>query len=136
RHNAEDPLALGSLEAPVTIVMFSDFQCSFCALWNEETFPMINEYIDADQVRIEWRDLAIFGEDSARAAHGAYAAGMQGKYVEFSAHMFEGGTIPNPSELSDAGLEQAAQTIGLDLEKFNHDRASQHVEQQVTQGFE
>lgn len=136
RRDESDPLALGQVDAPVTIVMFSDFQCSFCALWTHETLPVINDYVDAGDVRIEWRDLAIFGDDSRRAAYAGYAAGLQGKYVEFSALMFDGGNIPDASQLSDAGLEQAADEIGLDVAQFNEDRQDQQVIDEVEKGFE
>ena len=39
------------------------------------------DYVDKGDLRIEMRDLAVFGEESERAARAAYAAGLQGKYL-------------------------------------------------------
>lgn len=135
RRDEDDPLAMGAVDAPVTIVMFSDFQCPFCALWTSQTLPELMPYIDDGDLRVEWRDLAVFGEDSRRAAYAGYAAGLQGKYYEFSTTMFEGGDSPSPSELSDDALEHVAEDLGLDVEQFNNDRDGDDVHEAVEQIF-
>jgi len=135
RHDPEDPLAMGALDAPVTIVMFSDFQCPFCALWTTQTLPELMPYIDEDEVRVEWRDLAVFGDDSRRAAYAGYAAGLQGKYLEFTQTLFEGGDSPRASALSDDALEELAGDLGLDVDKFNSDRTGDEVEEAVEANF-
>src|SRR5690625_7924137 len=43
RRDPDDPLAIGALDAPVGLVMFSDFQCGFCALGSVETLPELAE---------------------------------------------------------------------------------------------
>lgn len=135
RHDPEDPLAMGALDAPVTIVMFSDFQCPFCALWTTQTLPELTPYIDEDEVRVEWRDLAVFGDDSRRAAYAGYAAGLQGKYLEFTQTLFDGGDSPSASALSDDALEELAGDLGLDVDKFNADRTGEEVEEAVEANF-
>src|SRR5690625_436283 len=67
RHDPEDPLAMGALDPPVTIVMFSDFQCPFCALWTAQTLPELTPYIEDEELRVEWRDLAVFGEEDRKS---------------------------------------------------------------------
>lgn len=135
RRDPDDPLAMGEVDAPVTIVMFSDFQCPFCALWTSQTLPELAPYIDDGDLRVEWRDLAVFGEDSRRAAFAGYAAGLQGKYYEFTTALFEGGDSPSPSELSDDALEVLAGDLGLDVEKFNSDRVGDEVREAVEHTF-
>ena len=115
---------LGDVDAPVTLVMFSDYQCPYCATWNEETLPTMMEYVDKGDLRIEMRDLAVFGEESERAARAAYAAGLQGKYWEFHNAMFEGGEHPPKSELDDDSLVSTAKDLGLDPTKFKGDMNS------------
>lgn len=135
RHDPDDPLAIGALDAPVTIVMFSDFQCPFCALWTAQTLPELMPYIDDGRLRVEWRDLAVFGEDSRRAAYAGYAAGLQGKYYEFTTALFAGGDSPSPSGLSGEALEELAAELDLDVEQFNDDRGSEQVRAAVEKNF-
>lgn len=116
-----DSRAAGDVDAPVTLVMFSDYQCPYCATWNEETLPTMMEYVAEGDLRIEMRDLAVFGEESERAARAAYAAGLQDKYWEFHDAMFEGGEHPAKSELDDDSLVAAAKDLGLDPVKFKGD---------------
>ncbi|MCY4669666.1 MAG: thioredoxin domain-containing protein, partial [Rhodococcus sp.] len=75
----DDPMALGDVEAPVVMIAFSDFRCPFCAQFSRETEPqLIDRYVDTGTLRIEWRDLPIFGPqsfDSARAERAAAAHG-------------------------------------------------------------
>ncbi|WCE41467.1 thioredoxin domain-containing protein [Brevibacterium sp. BDJS002] len=120
----DDSRALGDVDAPVTLVMFSDYQCPYCAAWNEETMPTMMDYVDKGDLRIEMRDLAVFGEESERAARAAYAAGLQGKYWEFHNAMFEGGEHPPKSELDDDSLVATAKDLGLDPTKFKGDMNS------------
>lgn len=135
RNDPEDPLAIGPVDAPVTIVAFSDFQCPFCALWSAETLPELMPYVENDELRIEWRDLAVFGEDSRRAAYAGYAAGLQGGYVDFTEALFGDGDAPSPSALSDDALAELAGDLGLDVEQFNDDRAGEEVRGAVEKTF-
>lgn len=136
RHEEGDPLAVGDLEAPVTIVVFSDFQCPYCALWNDETLPELQGYVDEGDLRIEWRDVAVFGEDSQRAAMAAYAAGMQGKYVEFASSLFDGGEAPSPSALKEDNLLALAKDLDLDIDRFTADLDSDEVRDGVERNFD
>lgn len=136
RHDPDDPLSLGPVDAPVTMVMISDFQCGFCALWSVQTLPELLPYVEAEQLRIEWRDIAIFGENSHRAALAAYAAGEQGEYFDFNRELFATGKAPSAQALSDAGLESLAGELGLDLERFNADRASADIAAKVQENID
>lgn len=132
RREANDPTAIGPVDAPVTVVMFSDFQCAYCALWTEQTLPAVREYVDEGQVRVEWRDLAIYGDLSDQAARAAYAAGLQGKYVEFNEKLFSEGEIPDDLSLSEPGLIGLAGELGLDVDEFSEAMRSDVVAEAVT----
>lgn len=127
RRDPADPLAIGAVDAPVTLVMISDFQCGFCALWANQTLPELLDLVDTGELRIEWRDIALFGEDSHRAALAAYAAGEQGEYLSFNQALFASGSAPDTDTISDEGLTRLAEDLGLDVEQFNTDRASERV---------
>ncbi len=126
-----DPLAMGAVNAPVVMVGFSDYQCPFCGKWSGETLPQLQPYVDAGQLRIEWYDIAIFGDDSHRGALAAYAAGQQGKFWEFHEALFPDGQLLSPSELNEDNLIAMAGDLGLDVDQFEADFASPEVEEAV-----
>lgn len=67
-----DPLARGPVDAPVVLVVYSDYRCPFCAKFSHDTEPqLVDKYVEAGKLRIEWRDLPIFGEESMVAARPA-----------------------------------------------------------------
>ena len=73
--------AKGREDAPVKIVEFSDFQCSFCRKFWKETLPRIEaEYISTGKVRFIYRHLVLLGPVSEHAAEAASCAHDQGKF--------------------------------------------------------
>lgn len=71
--NGDDPV-LGQEDAPVTMVMYEDFQCPFCKRFEENTFPKIeSNFVESGDLKIVWKDYPIpqLGHDWAEAA--AYA---------------------------------------------------------------
>jgi protein-disulfide isomerase len=60
-------MAIGSPNAPVTIVEYSSMTCSHCAVFEQNTFPMLKyRYIDSGQVRFVFREYPI--DDNAFGA--------------------------------------------------------------------
>lgn len=88
RNQADDPRAIGSLDAPVVMLEFADFRCPFCAVWANQTLPELLPYVEAGSLRIEFHDMAIFGAESELAAVGARAAASQGKFWEYSVALY------------------------------------------------
>lgn len=120
----DDLLATGPVDAPVVLVVFSDYQCPFCARWNDQTLPALRKHVDAGDLRIEWRDVNVFGAASERASRAAYAAALQGAFWEFHDTLFPGGDIRSEKELSDDALTALAGELGLDTARFTTDLAS------------
>ena len=131
RRDPADPLSAGPVDAPVTMVVYSDYQCPFCAVWSEQTLPTMLEYVDRGDLRIEWRDVNVFGPDSARAARAAYAAGLQGSFWEYHHELFAEGEKRSPAELTDEALIATASDLGLDVDTFTRDFASAEVGEAV-----
>ncbi|WP_146339656.1 thioredoxin domain-containing protein [Nesterenkonia sp. NBAIMH1] len=133
RRDPDDPLAVGPADAPAAIVMFTDFQCPFCAVWHEETLPVLMDYVEDGDLRIEWRDVNVFGEASERAARAAYAAALQDELLSYHALLFpDGETLPE-SQLSQDGLTELAREAGLDAAQFDEDMNSPETAEQVAQ---
>lgn len=131
RRDNQDPLSIGDVDAPVTMVMFSDYQCPFCASWSDETLPVMMDYVEDEQLRIEFRDLNVFGPESERASHAAYAAALQDSFMEYHEALFADGEIRDPSEFSEDALVALAADLGLDTEQFTEHMHSEEVQEQI-----
>jgi protein-disulfide isomerase len=74
----QDGISLGSPDAPVVLSEFADLQCPFCQNWASEVMPVIvEEYVRAGDVRLEFRGLSFIGPDSVTALRTVLAAGEQ-----------------------------------------------------------
>lgn len=65
----DDDAELGEASAPVTLVAFSDYQCTYCRRFATETLPLLKEeYISSGKVRFVFRDFPQESNPSARSA--------------------------------------------------------------------
>ena len=74
---------LGSKDAPVTVVEFSDYQCPFCQRFHTQVYSELKkDFIDTGKVRFYSRDLPIdqLHPNATRAAQAARCAGDQGQF--------------------------------------------------------
>jgi protein-disulfide isomerase len=79
-----DPKAVGSSSAPITIEVFSDFQCPHCKTLHDQTLgPLQKDYVSTGKVYLIHREFPLPGHPYARlAASYATAAARVGKYEE------------------------------------------------------
>src|SRR5699024_3043435 len=132
QREADDPLARGSVDAPVVMVAFEDFRCPFCAKFSTETAPkLIDRYVDKGVLRIEWRDYPIFGEESKRAARAGRAAAKQDKFWEFHDVVFSHAPDRGHPDLPMDKLVSYAKEAGIDIDQFKSDMDDQSVEEAV-----
>ncbi|MFC5720406.1 DsbA family protein [Streptomyces gamaensis] len=121
RRQDGDPLAVGRADAPVVLVEYADYQCSFCGRFTRETQPeLVKKYVDEGVLRIEFRNFPIFGDDSTRAARASWAAGRQGKFWEFH-HELYAKTRKGDALAEDKLLDMAKQSGITDLDRFRAD---------------
>ncbi len=114
--SADDDPMLGSSDAVVTIVEFSDFECPFCGRFHTQTFPPIyNEYIKTGKAKFIYRDFPLgFHQFAQKAAEASECADEQGKYWEYHNTIFQ-----NQGSLSLENLKAWAKELGLNEDKFN-----------------
>ena len=112
--STDDDPAQGTANAPVTIVMFSDFQCSACAATHPVLKKAIAEY--KDKVRFVVRDFPLesIHANAFIAAQAANAANAQGKFFEYTELLYN-----NQNSLDAASLKEFAAKLGLDRNKFD-----------------
>lgn len=133
-----DPMALGSVDAPVAIVEYADHRCPFCSLFGAKIFQQIKEnYIDKGYVRFEYRDMPVFGPQSVQAAISARAAGKQNKFWEYSLALSENGVAEGGHpDLPRERLIKFAEQIGIpDMAKFKADLDDPKLAQETQQDF-
>ncbi|MGO4201816.1 DsbA family protein [Rhodococcus sp. TAF43] len=128
-----DPLARGPVDAPVVLVVYSDYRCPFCAKFSHDTEPqLVDKYVEAGKLRIEWRDLPIFGEESMVAARAGRAAAAQGKFWEFNSALYAAAPDRGHPTFDQAALRGFAEQAGVpDLDRFARDAADTSVDTEI-----
>ncbi|MFG2832717.1 DsbA family protein [Streptomyces sp. NPDC048434] len=128
RRQDGDPLAVGRKNAPVVLVEYADYQCSFCGRFTRETQPaLIKKFVDAGTLRLEFRNFTVFGADSERAARASWAAGQQGKFWQLHDALYA--KTRKGRALAEDKLVELARTSGVaDIEKFRADMKSAGAE--------
>ncbi|MFC4223791.1 DsbA family protein [Lysinibacter cavernae] len=124
-----DVAAIGDVDAPVVMIEFADYRCPFCAVFARETMPpLIKEYVDSGQMRIEWRDLPLFGDQSIAAAVAVRAAGEQGRFWEYHGALYGGAPDRGHPDYPQSRLIEIAEEAGVpDIEKFTSDLAREDL---------
>jgi len=115
---AKDGPKRGTDKAPVTLIEFSDFQCSFCRKFWQTTLPLLDKkYISTGKVKFIYRHFAVLGKPSELAAQGAECAGEQGKFWEYHDKLFA--SAGSPLAFTDGKLKSYAKELGLKSQAFN-----------------
>jgi len=116
---------LGPKDAKVTIVEFSDFQCPFCTRGKQTMDEVMKMY--PKDVKLVFKNLPLpMHPEAVPSAKAALAANKQGKFWEFHDALFA-----NQAKLNEAFYLEQAKTLGLDVEKFKVDMASEEIAKQV-----
>lgn len=137
RRQEGDPLAKGRVDAPVVMTEWADYRCPFCSVFGEETLPQLQPLIDDGTLRVEFRDLAIFGDESVNAAAGARAAGNQGLFWEFQLALYK--ELPNNGHppVGDDLVLRIAREVGVaDIARFETDYRSTEIRDAVAKDTE
>lgn len=109
--NETDPV-LGSPDAPVTIVEFSDFKCPYCGRFVSETMAPIMKDFEG-KVKLVFRNYPILGQSSVLAALASNCARDQAKFWEFHDLLFA-----NQQDLTKEAFVKYAGDLDLDVETF------------------
>ena len=117
--------AYGPEDAPVRIVLFTDFQCPVCPRVVEPMKHLARAHPNDVRIVLKLYALAIHGR-SARLAAASLAAFRQGKFWEFHDRVFA-----NTGRLEDQDLLAHAQALGLDVTRFQRDMDDEAVTEQV-----
>ena len=110
---------LGAKEAKVTVTVFSDFQCPFCARIDPMLKQAINDPELKGKVNVVFKHFPLsFHKDARPAAKASMAAQEQGneKFWKMADKM-----LANQKALKPDNFKKWATEIGLDVKKFEAD---------------
>ncbi len=126
---------MGSAEAKVTMIEFSDYQCFFCRRHDRQVAPrIVKEYVESGRVKYVFADFPLASHAGAsKAAQAAHCAGDQGKYWEMNDLLFR-----HPQSLTQTTLKAFGTSLELDnqvlLDCVDSGKYAQKVRDGLSQG--
>lgn len=113
---------LGSKDAKVTIVEFSDFQCPFCKRWVDETKDLLmKEYIDTGKVLFTYRQFPIvqLHPNAPEASEASECANEQNKFWQYHDLLFKEQDVWSPLPDPTSQFSTYASQLGLNQSQFD-----------------
>tara|TARA_B110000438_G_scaffold62915_1_gene63452 strand:- start:120 stop:761 length:642 start_codon:yes stop_codon:yes gene_type:complete len=111
---------MGDPNAPITILEWGDYQCTFCFKFHQNTLSIINEeFVKTGKVKIIFKDFPLNGPDSKLAAEASYCAHDQDKYWEYHDQLYKNWAGERTGWITREALSKFAESINLDIVKFN-----------------
>jgi protein-disulfide isomerase len=115
----------GPETAPVTIAVFTDFECVYCKRLADLLEEVRQKY--PTEVKVAFKNFPLRSHQSAEvAARAALAAGEQGKFWEFHDLLFA-----NYNRLNEEKIREIAKELKLDMERFEKDRQDARIANRV-----
>ena len=110
---------MGLANAPISIVEFGDYQCTFCYKFHQNTLNQIKiEYIDTGKANYVFRDFPLNGPDSVLVAEASYCANDQGKYWQYHNIVFKNWAGENTGWVNMDSIVEFATQVDLDIFEF------------------
>ena len=111
---------LGDINAPLTLVEFGDYQCTFCKKFFDETEKSIlMNYVETGKVKVLFKDFIVVNEDSVNAASAAHCANDQKMFWQYHSTLYNNWDGEGTGWASSEQLHQFASTLGLDMNEFS-----------------
>lgn len=125
--------ALGSPNAPFTLVEYADLQCPYCARWSRDALPtVVAKYVKTGKLRIVFNGMDFVGPDSHTALQTAIAAGREHHLWDVVHALYAAQGTENTGWVTDALVTQIAAGVpGLDGSKLLAARSASWVESEV-----
>jgi len=117
---------LGDGNAPLTLIEFGDYQCTYCKKFFRETVESILiNYVETGKVKMLFKDFivvdgAVGGNDSMNAANAAHCANDQGMFWQFHSTLYNNWAGEGTGWISSEQLNKFANTLELDMNEFSN----------------
>lgn len=114
----ENDIVIGSRDAKVKVIEYSDFQCPYCKQMHETVVaPMLKEY--GDKIAYVYKHLPLnFHPQAQNAALAGECANEQGKFVAYANKLFASQTEWGATQGTQS-FKNYARQIGLNASQFN-----------------
>jgi protein-disulfide isomerase len=117
----------GREDAPVTLVVFTDFECIYCSTWAETLDTMLETF--PEEIAIVFKNYPLaYHKQAELAAAAALAAGEQGKFWEMHDLLYK-----NRNALTREDLLAYAKRLNLDPSQFEKSLESEETQKQINQ---
>ena len=125
----QDGASLGSPDAPVTLNVFTDLQCSTCDTYQLDTVePLIEKYARGDQVRFELHNYSLGEAEVTQSAYAATAAGAQDREWQFAELFFRNQDEAPRGSVTEEFLDDVANSVpDFDLDAWHTAMGSEAV---------
>lgn len=121
----------GSLDAPVVLVEYSDFQCPWCGRFEEEVMPQLEPLIEAGDLRFVYKHFPLLGPDSVTTALATECAAQQGDFWSLHDWLFDNQSVWKGKGDARTFILEAAADLDYDTEALaaclDSDAANQAV---------
>jgi len=136
-----DMNTMGDPNAKVKLEVWEDFQCPACKSFTENTEPpLIQNYIETGKVFYIFHHYPFIDDYSAskesdQAANASMCAGEQNRFWDYKKILFANWIGENVGSFSDRKLGAFAESLGLDMGKFNTCFTANTYKAQIDQSF-
>lgn len=129
----DDDAMIGDTDAPIEIIEFSDYQCSYCQRFHVSTYPdLLKNYIETGKVKFIYRDYPLtFHANSMNAAAAGECADNEGKYWEMHDKLLDGLAAWSGSTEAISIFSEYANEIGLDVSDFEECYGGVDVQEEI-----
>jgi len=111
---------MGNSFAPITILEWGDYQCTFCYKFHQSSLDIIKtEYIETGKIKLIFKDFPLNGPDSVLAAEASHCADDQGKYWKYHDEVYSNWVGERTGWITRNSLNEFALNVGIDTVEFN-----------------
>jgi protein-disulfide isomerase len=128
----DDDHIRGDKNASITLVEFSDFECSYCSRLHPTLKSLLEKYEGKIRLVYKHFPLTSIHDQAVPAAEAAECAGDQDKFWEYHDAIYD-----DQSKLADGYYSELAGTLGLNVSQFDECfNANKYAERVTTQSVE
>lgn len=128
---------LGDKSAPITIIEFGDYQCTYCYKFHKDSLGVIQkDYIDSGKASLVFVDFTLNGPDSVLAAEASHCANEQGKFWQMHDIIYRSWKGERTGWVNRDSITQFAQAAEVNTKSLNECLDSKKYHQKILDTYE